>query len=62
MPLCGATFDENVGGARVSADTRAAILLADKTFRVAAGTAPPTFGRQLKEDSLTLLWLFLVRT
>jgi len=26
MPLRGATLDENVGGARVSADTRAAIL------------------------------------
>jgi hypothetical protein len=40
MPRCGATYDENVGGA-----LRAANLLADKTFRVAAGTAPPTFSR-----------------
>jgi len=32
MPRCGATLDENVEGARVSADTRAAILLADRTF------------------------------
>jgi len=56
MPLCGVTFDENVGGARVSADTRAAILLADKTFRVAAGTAPPTFSRLFsKEHKLELI-------
>ena len=49
MPLSGATFYENVGGVRVSADSRAALLLADKTFRVAAGTAPPTFRRLFSE-------------
>jgi hypothetical protein len=38
MPRCGVRFDENVGGA-----LRAAILLADKTFQAAPGTAPPTF-------------------
>ena len=51
MPLCGATFDENVGGA-----LRAAILLADKAFRVAAGTAPPTFSELFsKEHKLELI-------
>ena len=32
MPRCGATTDENVGGARVSADTRTEILFSDPTF------------------------------
>lgn len=47
---CGATSDKNVGGPRVSANTRAANLLADKTFRVAAGTVPPTFSRLFSEE------------
>jgi len=38
MPLRGATTYANMGGA-----LRAAIFLGGKTFRVAAGTAPPTF-------------------
>jgi hypothetical protein len=38
MPLCGATTNENAGGT-----LRAATFLGDKTFRVAAGTAPLTF-------------------
>ena len=38
MTRCGATTYENVGGA-----LRAAICPGDKTFRFAAGTAPPTF-------------------
>lgn len=40
MPRCGATFDEDMGVA-----LRAASLLDNKTFWVAAGTAPLTFSR-----------------
>ena len=39
----GAMTDENVGGVRVLADTRASIFPGDKTSRVAARRAPPTF-------------------
>ena len=51
MPRRGATTDERVGGARVSADTRAAIFFSDQTFRVAAGTAPPTFASYFRGSS-----------
>ena len=50
MPRCGATTNEKVGGACVSADTRPAISCSDQIFRVAAGTAPPTFSRLFSEE------------
>jgi len=50
MPRCGATTNEKVGGACVSADTRAASFCSDQIFRVAAGTAPPTFSRLFSEE------------
>ncbi len=43
MVRCGAT--DNVGGA-----LRAAIFLGDKTSRVAAGTAPPTFAEWVESN------------
>jgi len=44
MPRCGAMMDENVRGARVSADTRAAIFLQGSDLPGSPlGTAPPTF-------------------
>ena len=49
MPRYGITTDENVGGARVSADARAAIF-GDRPLRVAAGTAPPTFIKLFSEE------------
>jgi hypothetical protein len=46
MPLRSATTEENVGGA-----LRTATFLGDKTFRVAAGTAPPTFIKLFSSES-----------
>ena len=40
MLSCDATFHENVGGS-----LRAAIFHRETNFWVAAGTAPPTFGK-----------------
>jgi hypothetical protein len=39
MPLCGATTYEKMWEAR----SARRLFFGDKTFRVAAGTAPPTF-------------------
>ena len=47
-----AQSDENVGGA-----LRAATFLGDKTSRVAAGTAPPTFAAPAPGRAIENGWL-----
>ena len=49
MPLAGATCDEKMGGARVSADARASadaerrLVVSTEAMRSPLGTAAPTF-------------------
>lgn len=53
LPRCGATFNEDAGGAGAFADARAAISRLNKALRSPGRTAAATFQSYLQGENLT---------